>query len=68
MLTRQHHKVIKQFLHFRDRSAEEIKKANALAAVCPMLELRLAHRSPTLEAEYALDERTPLVLYDSLVP
>ena len=28
----------------------------------------LAQKSPTMEAEYALDERTPLTFYDCLVP
>ena len=39
-----------------------------MAAVCPMLELRLACKSPTLDAEFALDEKTPLILYDCLIP
>ena len=33
-----------------------------------MLETKLAMRSPTLEAENAIDERSALVMYDCLLP
>ena len=32
------------------------------------LEERLALKTPVLEAEFAIDDQTPLVLYDCLVP
>ena len=32
------------------------------------LELYAAQRTPVMEAEHALDEQTPLKLYDCLVP
>ena len=33
-----------------------------------MLEERIAIKSPTLEAEMAIDDQTPLILYDCLIP
>ena len=33
-----------------------------------ILEERLAIKSPTLDAEFAIDDQTPLSLYDCLIP
>lgn len=41
---------------------------DALKDNITLLETRLALKSPTLEAEYAIDEASSLSLYDCLVP
>ena len=68
MMTKEHRKVIKQFINFRNRSEADLKRAEQLRVEVTVLEQRLAMRSPTHEAEFALDERTPLSLYDCLTP
>lgn len=55
-------------MNFKDRSDEKIKKADNLISQMALLELALASKTPVMDAEYAIDDRTPLSLYDCLVP
>ena len=45
-----------------------MKQADRMHKYVAKLEERLAMRSPTLEAEHAIDDRTALTLYDCLMP
>lgn len=68
LLTKQHHKLIQQFIDFKNRSEAKLKKADKLISHLGYLEQCFALKTPVMEAEYALDERTSLGLYDCLVP
>ena len=67
-LTKAHHQILKQFIAFKDRSTFQMKQADRMHKYVAKLEERLAMRSPTLEAEHAIDDRTALTLYDCLMP
>ena len=45
-----------------------IKRAESINLAVTSLEVLLALKTPVTEAEYAIDERTSLSLYDCLVP
>ena len=68
MLTKQHHQLVAQFIEFKERTDVKYKKADAALAQMTYLETALAEKGPVMEAEHAIDERTALTLYDSLVP
>ena len=57
-----------KFIDFKERSEEHIQEAEARIKLIEYLERGLALKSPVMEAEYAIDERTALSLYDCLVP
>lgn len=46
----------------------EIDEKGYLLVQVRTIESMLAQKSPVNEAEYAFDERTPLILYDCLTP
>ena len=50
------------------RSEAELNKKNKMNNHLGYLEQCFALKTPIMEAEYALDERSPLSLYDCLVP
>ena len=60
--------MVQQFIEFKLRTDEKLKKAKADGITMALMEKLLAMKSPTLEAEYAIDERTYLSLYDCLIP
>ena len=67
-MTVNHHKILEQFVDFKDRTIRRIEYNDHLKDVTMQLEKRLALQSPAFEGEYAIDERTTLSLYDSLIP
>ena len=68
VLTRTHHKMIRDFMTFRSRNEDVLREREKLLQNWIFCEEALAHRSPTFEAEFALDEKTALSMYDCLVP
>ena len=67
-MTKQHHSLLQQFLHYKDRSEEAIKKYKESKRVTTMLEIAVAQKTPVMEAEYAIDDKSKLSLYDCLIP
>ena len=55
-------------MNFKDRTDAKFKAADKAILSIANLELSLASKTPVMEAEHALDERTPLSLFDCLVP
>ena len=45
-----------------------MKKADLAIQDVSRVEVALAQKTPVMEAEYAMDDRTPLNFYDCLVP
>ena len=68
MYTRNHHKVIRQFIEFKNRTLEDIKTKEEYAERVWQAESALALKNPIFDAEYALDENNPLSLYDCYLP
>ena len=68
IVTKQHHFLLQQFLHYKDRSDDQIKKFEELKRVVGMLELAVAQKTPVMEAEYAIDDTNKLSLFDCLIP
>lgn len=68
MLSKQHHRVIEQFIEFKDRTEAKLNRAINLEKTIAHLERLVALKTPVMEAEYAIDERSALSLYDCLVP
>lgn len=68
MFTGTHHRLIEQFLEYKARTYHILKERDYFLDRIQTLEYSLAIKSPVLEAEYAIDERTSLSLYDCLVP
>ena len=52
----------------KQRFVPESNERDQLLENWKITEILLAQKTPVFEAEYALDERTPLSLYDCLVP
>ena len=59
---------MKQFVEFKQRTTEKLKQADIVLQNAHLLEGILALKTPVLEAENAIDDRTPLSLYDCLIP
>ena len=59
---------MKQFIEFKQRTADKLKQAEEVLKNAKFMEGILALKTPVLEAENALDDRTPLSLYDCLIP
>ena len=68
LLTRTHHKVLQDFLVFKERNDKLIDERETLLTRWVECEKALALRTPVREAEYALDDWTPFRLYDCLLP
>ena len=68
MLTRAHHNLNKEFLQFKIRNDELIDERDFIHKKWIACELDLAMKAPVREAEYGLDEKSPLKLYDCLLP
>ena len=68
LLTKNHNQLHKKFLEMKERFVPKINERGQLLENWKITEILLAQKSPVFEAEYALDERTPLSLYDCLVP
>jgi len=67
-LTQTHYRMVMAFLDFKKRNEKHMEEREYFLTNWKLTELALAQKSPALEAEFALDERTPLGLYDCLVP
>ena len=67
-LTKAHHQLVSQFVGFKERTEEKMKKADQAIKEMSMLEVALAQKTPVMEAEFAMDDRTSLNLFDCLVP
>lgn len=68
LLTRQHHLTIKQFLDFKDRTDFLLEQARRRGDEVKLLEQALCLRTPVMEAEYAIDDRSPIDFYNCLIP
>lgn len=68
LLTKNHNQLYKKFLEMKQRFVPESNERDQLLENWKITEILLAQKTPVFEAEYALDERTPLSLYDCLVP
>ena len=68
LLSSQHRLILKQFVEFKQRTTEKLKQADIVLQNAHLLEGILALKTPVLEAENAIDDRTPLSLYDCLIP
>ena len=68
LLSRQHHHVVDQFIEFKQRTDDQLAQKDGLKQWIAYLEEVVALKTPVMEAEYALDERTTLSLYDCLIP
>ena len=60
--------MVDQFLKFKERTEGGIQKAEQRNKAVTMLENLICLKSPCMEAEYAIDDRTSLSLYDCLLP
>ena len=68
VITKQHQNLVKQFIDYKHRSQKILTENNKLTKKIAFLELAYVEKTPVMEAEYALDERTALSLYDCLTP
>lgn len=68
LLTKSHRNVIRQFIEYKERSEQQLQEAEAKVQCIPLLEQLVAQKTPVMEAEYAIDDRSPLNLYNCLVP
>lgn len=68
LLTRQHHVVIKNFLEHKRRNEKMIAEREVILKHWKQTESLLALKGPVHEAEFAIEEKSPLVLYDCLIP
>ena len=57
-----------KFLEFKERTEETIAKAEEQKVDLDYMEKAFALKTPIMEAEHAIDERTALSLYDCLIP
>ena len=60
--------MLRDFMSFRARNEDVLREREKLLQNWIYCEEALASRSPTFEAEFALDEKTALSMYDCLVP
>ena len=67
-LSKEHRSILKGFLDYRDFAERLIAERNFLHGQWQLFERNLALKSPVMEAEYAMDDRTALSLYDCLIP
>ena len=63
-----HHKVIQSFYDNKLRYQRKLAERKKIMQYWKMTEILLANKSPCMEAEYAMDERTPLQLYTGMIP
>ena len=68
LLTRTHHRVLMDFMVYKERNDKLIDERETLLRRWVECEKALALRTPVREAEYALDDWTPLRFYDCLLP
>ena len=68
LLTQQHHVVIKNFLEHKRRNEKMIAEREVILKHWKQTEFLLALKGPVHEAEFAIEEKSPLVLYDCLIP
>ena len=68
VITKQHHNLVKQFLNYKYRSQKILTENAKLKKEIAYLELAYVQKTPVMEAEFALDERSALSLYDCLTP
>ena len=68
MLTRSHHKVVRQFMAYKARTEESVRKLEEYTQRMLDAENALALRIPIYEAEYALHKSSALSLFDCYLP
>ena len=56
------------FIKFKERNKEIWKERETCHENWILLERAFAMKTPVMEAEFAIDERSPLSLYDNLIP
>ena len=59
---------VKQFLDFKTRTDFLLEQARKRGEDMKCLEQALSLRTPVMEAEHALDDRTAIDLYNCLIP
>ena len=68
VLTTAHHKLLTSVIEARSRNEQYIAEREHCRNNWSIIERAYAMKSPIMEAEYALDERTPLSLYNCMIP
>ena len=68
LLSNHHRELLNKFLDFKDRTTEMMAAAEEQKEYLDYLEKAYVLKTPVMEAEHALDERTALSLYDCLIP
>ena len=67
-LTQEHHKVIKQFLAYKERTQRDLDIARKYMKNMQHREIQDAIENPILELFYNKQKSSPLQLYDSIIP
>ena len=67
-LTKAHRVIVKNFLQYRTSSDRLIRERDELRNNWIIYEKAYCMKTPVCETEFAMDERSPLQLYDCLVP
>ena len=67
-LSKQHRLIVRDFLEYRKFAETMIEERKFLHSQWQLYEKALALKTPVMEAEYAIENRTSLSLYDCLIP
>ena len=68
LLTNSHHKLLADFMEFKSRNAGYMRERERVLDNWRITEIALAQKTPVMEAEFAMDEKSPLSLFDCLKP
>ena len=67
-MTKEHHRMARQFLHFKGKTEGYLETIEKLQHKLTLAESALVQKTPIQEANYGLDDGSPLSLYDCLIP
>ena len=67
-MTIQHRKMTQAFIDCKERFEVIMNEREHILQGLMMSEILIAQKAPTMEVEFALDDRSPLSLYDCLLP
>lgn len=67
-MNRQHKGVIKSFIEYMQQNDKLIAERDVLLEQWAIFEKAYMLKTPVLEVEFAHDDRSPLSLYDCLIP
>ena len=68
LFTQEHHKIIKSYLDFKASTQAKVERVEYLEERLFQSEIAFAGLAYTVEATVSLDEKSPLSLYDCLIP